>query len=367
MTDQEGGLVRRLPGRRTCPRSRSARIRCRRRSPATQAGQGAAANLRGVGMNVNLAPVLDVYRQAGNFDDQFGRSYSKNPHCRVGSGRRLHQGAADRRGRGHGQALPRPRGRDGQSRTPTRAGDAERAAGQLRSTDESPYKAAIAAGVKLIMVSWAVYPALDHGPPGSRPTSSRASSAPARLHGVTITDALEAGALRSSARPRTAPLLAAQAGMDLLLCAAQNVTQGEQASGELAAAYRNGTLGARPSWPAEPDSTLRQSSDLIAASSSTRRTWSQPRLRPPGSATSGWSSPRASASDGQRGVLGRVVRVEVDEAALDLPVADLEDVAPPARRPLRYPSPPGAVLMLAMAGALADDDVAAGEDQLKFE
>ena len=30
-------------------------------------------------MNVNLAPVLDVYRQAGNFDDQFGRSYSMNP------------------------------------------------------------------------------------------------------------------------------------------------------------------------------------------------------------------------------------------------------------------------------------------------
>ena len=30
-------------------------------------------------MNVNLAPVLDVYRRAGNFDDQFGRSYSMNP------------------------------------------------------------------------------------------------------------------------------------------------------------------------------------------------------------------------------------------------------------------------------------------------
>src|SRR6202020_605878 len=65
------------------------------------------------------------------------------------------------------------------------------------------------------------------------------------------------------------------------------------------------------------------------------------------------------------GVLGRVVGVEVDEAALDLPVADLEDVAPPARRPLRYPSPPRAVLVLAMAGALADDDVAAGEDPVE--
>ena len=31
----------------------------------------------------------------------------------------------------------------------------------LRGKDEVPYPAAIAAGVKLVMVSWAIYPALD--------------------------------------------------------------------------------------------------------------------------------------------------------------------------------------------------------------
>src|SRR5260221_14616335 len=30
-------------------------------------------------MDVNLAPVLDVYRQPGDFDDQYGRSYSTDP------------------------------------------------------------------------------------------------------------------------------------------------------------------------------------------------------------------------------------------------------------------------------------------------
>ena len=30
-------------------------------------------------MNVNLAPVLDVYRSPGDFDDQFQRSYSSDP------------------------------------------------------------------------------------------------------------------------------------------------------------------------------------------------------------------------------------------------------------------------------------------------
>ena len=63
-----------------------------------------------------------------------------------------------------------------------------------------------------------------------------------KFTGVTITDALEAGALRAYGSTQNRALFAARAGMDLLLCSAQNVTQGEQASGELAAAYRKGKL-----------------------------------------------------------------------------------------------------------------------------
>src|SRR5690348_6185624 len=75
MTDQEGGEVRRLPGR---PYLSEKQIGANSQAEtlAKEAGQGAASNLRSVGMNVNLAPVLDVYRNAGDFDDQFGRSYS---------------------------------------------------------------------------------------------------------------------------------------------------------------------------------------------------------------------------------------------------------------------------------------------------
>src|SRR5690349_20525158 len=46
---------------------------------ATAAGIGAGQNLAGVGMNVNIAPVLDVYYKTGNFIDQYQRSYSNNP------------------------------------------------------------------------------------------------------------------------------------------------------------------------------------------------------------------------------------------------------------------------------------------------
>src|SRR5689334_7352452 len=58
------------------------------------------------------------------------------------------------------------------------------------------------------------------------------------------------------------------------------------------------------------------------------------------------------------GVLAGVIRIEIDEAALDLPVADLEHVAPPAGAGLGHPGPPRAVAVLAVAGALADDHVA---------
>ncbi len=42
----------------------------------TLTGTGAGQNLVGAGMNVNLAPVLDVYCASGNFIDQYQRSYS---------------------------------------------------------------------------------------------------------------------------------------------------------------------------------------------------------------------------------------------------------------------------------------------------
>jgi beta-N-acetylhexosaminidase len=78
MTDQEGGLVRRLPGG-PAKSEKQIGLSVHPASAARNAGRVAAANLRSAGLNVNLAPVLDVYRKAGNFIDQFGRSYSRDP------------------------------------------------------------------------------------------------------------------------------------------------------------------------------------------------------------------------------------------------------------------------------------------------
>jgi beta-N-acetylhexosaminidase len=59
---------------------------------------------------------------------------------------------------------------------------------------------------------------------------------------VTITDALGAGALRSFGGTRNRAVLAARAGMDLLLCASQDVSEGISAENALAGALRSGSL-----------------------------------------------------------------------------------------------------------------------------
>ena len=244
MTDQEGGQVRRLPGRPYLSEKQiGASPLAQAKVLATQAGQGAAASLRGVGMNVNLAPVLDVYRQAGNFDDQFGRSYSMNPTVVSDLGANMitaqQAGAVAATAKhfpGLGTAATR-------QNTDIRPVTLNLPLATIRNLDEVPFQAAIKAGVKLIMVSWATYPAIGARPAGLSPNVVQGELRNRlKFTGVTITDALEAGALRSYGSTQNRALFAALAGMDLLLCSAQNVTQGEQASGELAAAYRNGTL-----------------------------------------------------------------------------------------------------------------------------
>jgi len=244
MTDQEGGQVRRLGGRPYLSEKEiGANPLPQAETLATEAGQGAATNLRGVGMNVNLAPVLDVYLKAGDFDDQFGRSYSMDPNVVSDLGSRMIQ--AQQAGGVAATAKHFPGLGAASASQNTDAGPVtlNLSLNTLRTVDEVPFAAAIAAGVKLIMASWAVYPALGARPAGLSPNVVHGELR-GRLDftGVTITDALEAGALQPFGTTQHRTLRAALAGMDLMLCAAQDVTQGEQASAELAADYTDGTL-----------------------------------------------------------------------------------------------------------------------------
>ena len=248
MTDQEGGVIRRMPGapllsERQIGDSPDAA------SAAVNAGTSGGLNLRSLGMNVNLAPVLDVYRQPDDFDDQFGRSYSMNPAVVAQLGadfitaqQRTGVAATAKHFPGLGTAA-RPQNTDQQPVT------LNVPLATLRNTDELPYRQAIAAGVRLIMVSWAVYPALDARRPAGLSTTIVNGELRQRLgfKGVTITDALEAGALRAYGPIGNRALLAAQAGMDLLLASQRNVGEGEQATAGLEDGYRDGQL-AKPAY-----------------------------------------------------------------------------------------------------------------------
>ena len=243
MTDQEGGLVRRVPGAPLL----SEREIGESADPAAEAagaGTGAGLNLRGLGINVNLAPVLDVYRQPGDFDDQYQRSYSMNPAVVAGLGAgfiKAQQGAGVAATAKH---FPGLGAAAQQQDTDLRPVTLNVPLATIRNTDELPYRAAIAAGVRLVMASWAVYPALDPGRPAGLSPAIVGGELRQRLgfRGVTITDALEAGALRAFGTFGNRGLLAAEAGMDLILCSQQDVSEGEQAAAGLEDGYRDGQL-----------------------------------------------------------------------------------------------------------------------------
>jgi beta-N-acetylhexosaminidase len=243
MTDQEGGAVRRLPG---APLLSEKQIGASADpgAEATNAGTGAGQTLAGVGMNVNLAPVLDVYRAPGDFDDQFGRSYSSDPGTVSALGADFitaQQAAGVAATAKHFPGLGAAASSQNTDEQPVTLYVSR---DDLRNIDEHPFRAAIASGVNLIMMSWAVYPALDPSWPAGLSSAIIGGELRHRLGftGVTITDALEAGALQAFGATGQRATLAARAGMDLILCSGQNLGEGEQARLALQDGLGNGTL-----------------------------------------------------------------------------------------------------------------------------
>jgi beta-N-acetylhexosaminidase len=243
MTDQEGGIVRRLPGEPVLSEKQIGESA----DPAAQAaaaGTGAGQNLAGVGMNTNLAPVLDVFRQAGNFDDEFGRSYSMDPNVCAACGaafiraqQKLDIAATAKHFPGLGAATVDQNTDLGPVTLDVPLAD-------LRGIDERPFRSAVAAAVRLVMTSWAVYPALDPRLPSGLSPRIVQGELRQRLgfRGVTITDALEAGAIAAFGTPAQCGVLAARAGMDVLLCSARDVSEGQDTVAALTDALRHHAL-----------------------------------------------------------------------------------------------------------------------------
>jgi beta-N-acetylhexosaminidase len=243
MTDQEGGIVRRLPGEPVLSEKQIGES-ADPAEEAAQAGNGAGQNLAGVGMNLNLAPVLDVYRQAGNFDDEFGRSYSMDPAVCAECGAAFITAQQPLRIAATAKHFPGLGAATVDQNTDLGPVTLDVPLADLRSIDEVPFRAAIAAGVRLVMTSWAMYPALDPQLPSGLSPAIVGGELRRRLkfRGVTITDALEAGAIAAFGTPAECSVLAARAGMDVLLCSARDVSEGQDTVAALADALQHHAL-----------------------------------------------------------------------------------------------------------------------------
>jgi beta-N-acetylhexosaminidase len=212
MTDQEGGLVKRIGGAPTVSAREMGAA-----GPAFSREQGrlAAANLRDVGVNVDLAPVLDVARAGGTIaetDRGFGSTAARVAATAVPFAEAMQAGGVAATAK-HFPGL-------GSARVNTdfaaqRIGLSRQ---QLRRVDEAPYRRFVQSGGDLVMLSTAIYPAFS-----PEPAAFAGAIATGELRGrlgfegVSITDALGAASVRAFGGPLEAGVAAVEAGTDLLL------------------------------------------------------------------------------------------------------------------------------------------------------
>jgi beta-N-acetylhexosaminidase len=212
MADQEGGLVKRIGGAPTV----SARAMGARGAAFSRAqGRRTAANLRDLGVNVDLAPVLDVARAGGTIaetDRGFGSTAVQVAATAVPFAEGLRAGGVAATGK-HFPGL-------GSARLNTddavqRIGLSRRT---LREIDEAPFRRFAESGGEMVMLSTAIYPTLSPCPAAfSHAIATGELRGPVGFEGVSITDALDTVAVRAFGDTAKVATAAARAGADLLL------------------------------------------------------------------------------------------------------------------------------------------------------
>jgi beta-N-acetylhexosaminidase len=211
--DQEGGRVKRLGGP---PRASAVEMGERGAEYARRQGELTARSLRSVGINLNLAPVLDL-EVPGRAMAAEERTFGATPEEVIAVG--LEGFTAGQRAGGVGSTAKHfPGLGSAEVNTDDAAQRIRTPAATLAAEDMRPFEAFAAAGGEAVMPGFAVYPALSR-----RPAAFASSIVEGELRerlgfeGVAITDALDAAAARAFGPPDRVALAAAAAGNDLLL------------------------------------------------------------------------------------------------------------------------------------------------------
>jgi beta-N-acetylhexosaminidase len=236
MVDQEGGLVKRLAGP---PTASAQRMGSSGAGFSRRQGRATAANLGGLSVNVDLAPVLDVARPGGAIAEAargFGSTRSQVSATAVPFAAGLQEGgvaATAKHFPGLGAAA---------ESTDFAAQRIDLSRRELRTVDEAPYRRFVALGGAMVMLSTAIYPALSPKPAAfARRIATGELRSRLGFDGVSITDALESAAVGEFGSPARAARAAADAGTDLLLFT--DYRAGARASDALLRALRAGSLG----------------------------------------------------------------------------------------------------------------------------
>ena len=209
--DQEGGEIRIVPW---APPAASQGEQASAGTVGADASASATA-LRELGITVSLAPVADVPTVA---DAALGgRAFASDPRD---AARALRAAVAGWRAGGVAATVKHFPGLGGATvNTDDGPAVVDRSRAQLEAVDLPPFAAAIDAGVPLVMVGHARYPALD-------PDRIASQSAPViegllrdrlRFHGVVVTDSMEAAASVATGSITATSERAVRAGADLLL------------------------------------------------------------------------------------------------------------------------------------------------------
>jgi beta-N-acetylhexosaminidase len=233
--DQEGGLVRRLPG----PPTRSAlEIGARGAGFAARVGRATGESLAGMGVNVDLAPVLDVGRP--------GRAIAEERRAFAGSAPAVSRiGGSFARGLAAAGIAATAKHFPGLGAARLNTDNAVQKirlpAATLRRVDERPFGKFARQGGSMVMLSTAVYPSLSRKPAAfSHAIATDELRGRLGFQGVSITDALGTVSARTVGGPRRAARAAAEAGADLVLFT--DLHSAAEAQHALAAGLGDGSL-----------------------------------------------------------------------------------------------------------------------------
>ena len=214
--DEEGGRVSRLPRGFTTFPAASRIASCQSPDVAHEVAEVTARELRAVGINVNLAPVLDVNSNPANpvIGD---RAYGTQPERVCTYGMAVMQGLEDngiipcgKHFPGHGDTIT-----DSHHVLPVVEADRAR----LDAVELEPFRRAIRRGLPVIMTAHVRYPALDPEEPAtlSPPILTDLLRNELGFQGVTLTDDMEMRAILDHRPIGNASVRALQAGADMVL------------------------------------------------------------------------------------------------------------------------------------------------------